>query len=49
MDNAKAVIGSLLHDVEMQLYAEYDSKERVEHELETMTVKRLLEILSYLY
>lgn len=49
MDARADVFATLLHDVEQQLYAEYDSKERVDHELETMTVKRLLEMLSYLY
>lgn len=46
--NAEATLQSLLKRVETQLGFEYHEPERVEYELENMTVRRLLEMLAYM-
>jgi len=49
MSEAKDVLAGLLDTVEEQLSAEYPDEARRAEELENMTVKRLLEILSYVF
>lgn len=44
----KLTFATLLERIETQLGFEYHDHERVEYELENMTVKRLLEMLAYL-
>jgi hypothetical protein len=49
MNEAERVLSSLEEKIKEQLWHEYNTQERVDHEYENMTVPRLLSILSYLF
>lgn len=46
--DTKTTLASLLELIETQLAAEYSDESRQREELENMTVKRFLEMLSYM-